>query len=80
MALFEKNGSITRVPTAAQEVYDVSGAGDTVIATLTTMLASGAAIGEAALLANIAGGIVCGEVGIIPIEPDVLRRTVLEKD
>ena len=80
MSLFERNGAVTHIPTFARTVADVSGAGDTVIATLTTMLASGAAIGEAALLANIAGGIVCGEVGIIPIEPDVLRRTVLEKD
>ena len=80
MSLFERNGTVTHIPTFARTVADVSGAGDTVIATLTAMLASGATVGEAALLANIAGGIVCGEVGIIPIEPAVLRRTVLEQN
>ncbi|MBP6671549.1 MAG: bifunctional hydroxymethylpyrimidine kinase/phosphomethylpyrimidine kinase, partial [Bacteroidetes bacterium] len=80
MSLFERNGAVTHIPTFARTVADVSGAGDTVIATLTAMLASGATVGEAALLANIAGGIVCAEVGIIPIEPAVLRRTVLEQN
>lgn len=80
MSLFERNGTVTHIPTFARTVADVSGAGDTVIATLTAMLASGATIGEASLLANIAGGIVCGEVGIIPIEPAVLRATVAEQE
>ncbi|MFZ4619594.1 MAG: D-glycero-beta-D-manno-heptose-7-phosphate kinase [Bacteroidota bacterium] len=79
MSLFERNGTVTHIPTFARTVADVSGAGDTVIATLTAMLASGGTIAEAALLANIAGGIVCGEVGIIPIEPSVLRKTVMEQ-
>ena len=56
----------------------VSGAGDTVIATLTMMLACGADIQEAALIANYAGGIVCSEVGIVPIEPAALRSTILK--
>ncbi|MFA6455259.1 MAG: D-glycero-beta-D-manno-heptose-7-phosphate kinase [Bacteroidota bacterium] len=78
MSLFEKNGSVSHIPTKARKVADVSGAGDTVIATLTAMLASGASVAEAAALANYAGGIVCGEVGIIPIDPLLLRTTVLE--
>ncbi|MFA6467722.1 MAG: D-glycero-beta-D-manno-heptose-7-phosphate kinase [Bacteroidota bacterium] len=78
MSLFEKNGAVSHIPTKARKVADVSGAGDTVIATLTAMLASGASVAEAAALANYAGGIVCGEVGIIPIDPSVLRATVLE--
>jgi rfaE bifunctional protein kinase chain/domain len=78
MSLFEKNGSVTHIPTNARNVADVSGAGDTVIATLTAMLASGATIGEAALLANCAGGIVCGEVGIITIDPAILHSTIFE--
>lgn len=73
MSLFEKSGTVTHIPTRAREVADVSGAGDTVIATLTAMLAAGAAINEAALLANIAGGIVVGEVGIVPIRPQDLE-------
>ncbi len=79
MSLFEKNGTITHIPTNARHVADVSGAGDTVIATLTIMLAAGASIREAATLANYAGGIVCGEVGIIPIDPAVLRSTILAR-
>jgi rfaE bifunctional protein kinase chain/domain len=78
MSLFEKNGAVTHIPTNARKVADVSGAGDTVIATLTAMLSAGASISEAALLANYAGGIVCGEVGIITIDPAILRSTIFE--
>ena len=79
MSLFEKNGTVTHIPTKARKVADVSGAGDTVIATLTVMIASGASFAEASTLANYAGGIVCGEVGIIPIDPGMLRSAVLEQ-
>ncbi|PJB01700.1 MAG: D-glycero-beta-D-manno-heptose-7-phosphate kinase, partial [Ignavibacteria bacterium CG_4_9_14_3_um_filter_36_18] len=58
---------------------DVSGAGDTVISTLTMALAAGADILEASYLANYAGGIVCEEVGIIPIERDKLFNTVSDQ-
>lgn len=78
MTLFEKSGETTHVPTAARKVADVSGAGDTVIATLTMGLAAGATIREASWLANIAGGIVCGEVGIVPITADALREAAKE--
>lgn len=80
MTLFEKDGKITHIPTHARTVADVSGAGDTVIATLTAMLASGASVAEASMLANVAGGIVCGEVGIIPIDPEVLRSTIVHPE
>ncbi|MFC1808653.1 D-glycero-beta-D-manno-heptose-7-phosphate kinase [Candidatus Omnitrophota bacterium] len=63
MVLFEKNGDITKIPTAAQEVFDVSGAGDTVIAVFAMALAVGVSLKEAAILANIAAGIVVGKVG-----------------
>jgi bifunctional ADP-heptose synthase (sugar kinase/adenylyltransferase) len=63
------------VETTARKVADVSGAGDTVIATLTMALVSGTSVREAATLANIAGGIVCGEVGIMPINPVLLQTT-----
>lgn len=79
MSLFEQNGAVSHIPTHAREVADVSGAGDTVIATLTAMLASGANIYEAATLANIAGGIVVGEVGIVPIRPEQLQAAIEEQ-
>src|SRR3989338_7151058 len=63
MILFEKNGSVTKIPTAAQEVYDVSGAGDTVIAVFAMALAVGATMKEAAILSNCAAGIVVGKLG-----------------
>ncbi len=63
MILFEGNDDPIHVNTAAREVYDVTGAGDTVIATLATALASGASMTDAALLANHAAGIVVGKVG-----------------
>jgi rfaE bifunctional protein kinase chain/domain len=76
IAIFEKNKEEKRMPTKARKVADVSGAGDTVISTLTVALAAGANILEASYLANYAGGIVCEEVGIIPIEIDKLFSTV----
>lgn len=63
MSLFEKNGKITHIPTFAREVYDVSGAGDTVIATLTLSHAAGATLSESAILANHAAGVVVGKAG-----------------
>ncbi len=77
IALFEKGKSdFRRVPTKARKVSDVSGAGDTVISTLTLALASGGSLVESAYLANYAGGIVCEEVGIVPIEADKLFNQV----
>jgi rfaE bifunctional protein kinase chain/domain len=63
LMLLEGDEEPTYVPTAAREVYDVTGAGDTVIATLAGALASGASMLEAAMLANHAAGIVVGKVG-----------------
>jgi D-glycero-beta-D-manno-heptose-7-phosphate kinase len=77
MSLLDNQGALSHLPTRAQHVADVSGAGDTVIATLTMALASGASIHESANLANFAGGVVCGEVGIVPIMPDALLSRVL---
>ncbi len=61
--LLEGNGPPVFVQTAAREVYDVTGAGDTVIATLAAALAAGASMTEAAVLANHAAGIVVGKLG-----------------
>ena len=77
MALFESDGSISHVPTKARNIADVSGAGDTVISTLTMALACGATVREAATLANFAGGIVCGSVGIVPIDKRELMDAVI---
>ncbi len=63
MALLEKDRELFTIPTVAKEVYDVTGAGDTVAATLTLGLASGLDYAEAAALANYAAGIVVGKVG-----------------
>ena len=72
MALFNSRNEARFVPTRARKVHDVSGAGDTVISTLTLALTAGASFEEAASLANHAAGIVCGEVGIVPITPEAL--------
>ena len=80
IALFEKGKkNEQRIPTKARKVSDVSGAGDTVISTLTMALASDAKIDEAAYLANYAGGLVCEDVGIVPINKEKLFNTVLEE-
>jgi D-glycero-beta-D-manno-heptose-7-phosphate kinase len=63
MMLLEGAGAPVYVATAAREVYDVTGAGDTVIATLAAALAAGSSLIEAAALANHAAGIVVGKVG-----------------
>jgi rfaE bifunctional protein kinase chain/domain len=78
MILLEQNGSPAHVETKARHIADVSGAGDTVIATLTMAMVAGASVGESATLANYAGGIVCGEVGIVPIDKNVLNQTILK--
>lgn len=76
IAVFRKDKPEKRMPTKARRVADVSGAGDTVISTLTLALAAKADVIEASYLANYAGGIVCEEVGIIPIELDKLFDTI----
>ena len=62
MTLYTAEGELT-VPAQAREVYDVSGAGDTVIAVTAAMLAAGASLEEAVRVANRAGGIVVGKLG-----------------
>src|SRR5438093_5011279 len=60
------------VPTVAQEVFDVSGAGDTVIASFTLAIAAGAAPVEAAIMSNHAAGVVVGKVGTATVSPEEL--------
>ena len=74
MSLFERNGKVTHIPTCAQEVYDVSGAGDTVIATLTLSHASGATLKESAIIANHAAGVVVTKIGTAVVtQRDILK-------
>ena len=75
MMLLEGDGEPVYVETAAREVYDVTGAGDTVIAALAGALATGATMLEAAALANHAAGIVVGKVGTATATADELLTT-----
>lgn len=77
MSLFERETD-THIPTVAKEVYDVSGAGDTVIGVLALSLAAGASFREAAVLANFAAGVVVGKIGTATVTPDELTDAVAE--
>lgn len=69
MILAGKDGHITRIAAMAREVFDVSGAGDTVTAWVGTALAAGASMAEAAQLANYAAGIEVGKAGVATVSP-----------
>jgi D-beta-D-heptose 7-phosphate kinase/D-beta-D-heptose 1-phosphate adenosyltransferase len=74
LALQRRDGTLLRVPTAARDVYDVSGAGDTVAAALAVALACGASVTEAALLANHAAGVEVGKAGVATVSPQELTE------
>ena len=76
MALFERGKEMVLVPTRAREVFDVTGAGDTVIGVMALVLAAGASFREAAELANYAAGIVVGKVGTATVSPDELKEAI----
>ncbi|KPK98394.1 MAG: hypothetical protein AMJ95_04430 [Omnitrophica WOR_2 bacterium SM23_72] len=80
MWLFLKDGSNQHIPTVVQEVFDVSGAGDTTIATFTLALCCGATPQEAAALANFAAGIVVGKVGTAVITAKELWERIQNYD
>lgn len=67
-----RQDSCTQIPAAARQVYDVSGAGDTVVAVAAAAIAAGVPIEGAVTLANLAAGIVVGKVGTVPIQRDEL--------
>ena len=77
MTLFEP-GTRLHESTKAREVYDVSGAGDTVIATLGVMLGAGASLAEAMRVANYAAGIVVGKLGTAVVHPHELAAALRE--
>lgn len=76
MVLRSESGESLHIPTVAREVFDVSGAGDTVTAFLAVGLAAGASIEEASVLANLAAGIEVGKPGVAVIPPEELRELV----
>ena len=77
MALFEREGPVTFMPIhGSDQIADVTGAGDTVISTFTVALAAGAAPGEAAWLANVAGGVVVMKRGTGIVTPRELRESL----
>ncbi|MDR1696453.1 MAG: D-glycero-beta-D-manno-heptose-7-phosphate kinase [Endomicrobium sp.] len=78
MTLIEANNKITNIPTRAKEVYDVTGAGDTVISAMTLALSAGANLATAAEIANFAAGIVVSKLGTATTTPEELKKTISE--
>ena len=76
MALLQGDDELVTIPTTAKEVYDVTGAGDTVAATLALSLAAGCSMREAAVLANHAAGIVVGKIGTACVSANELRAAM----
>jgi D-beta-D-heptose 7-phosphate kinase/D-beta-D-heptose 1-phosphate adenosyltransferase len=76
MSLYEADGASWHLPTQARQVYDVTGAGDTVIGTLALALSTGASIKNGAILANHAAGIVVGMVGTATVSPEQLSEVL----
>jgi len=72
MSLFEPGRLPLHIPTVAREVFDVTGAGDTVVSVLALALARGASLPQAAGLANLAAGVVVGEFGTVPVTREQL--------
>ena len=75
MLLCQRDQKPFHIPTVAREVFDVSGAGDTVIATFTLAIAAGASPLEAAIISNHAAGIVVGKIGTATVAPDELLQS-----
>lgn len=78
MLLCQRNQKPFHIPTVAQEVFDVSGAGDTVIASFTLAIAAGASPTEAAIFSNHAAGVVVGKVGTATVTPEELVASFQE--
>ena len=80
MTLLRPDFPELHLPARAQEVFDVTGAGDTVIAVLASAIAAGESISDATALANIAAGLVVGKLGTAAISGPELRRAILEEE
>ena len=79
ISLFTAQGSIAHFPTEAREVFDVSGAGDTVVATIGAALAVGLSLADAVKLSNLAAGIVVGKLGTSTVTPAEIFNLVLRR-
>jgi D-beta-D-heptose 7-phosphate kinase/D-beta-D-heptose 1-phosphate adenosyltransferase len=77
MTLFEGTDPPRHIPTMAREVFDVTGAGDTVIAIMTLGLAAGLGFPDAAVLSNVAAGVVVGEVGTSTVTAEKLKNRIM---
>jgi len=80
MTLVTGKGDAIHLPTEAREVFDVSGAGDTVVACLASAIAGGASLSDAARIANVAAGIVVGKIGTAVVYPDELISVLHHHD
>jgi len=80
MSLFQNGGQESYFPAHARQIYDVTGAGDTVVATFALALAAGADYVESAILANHAAGVVVAKVGTATVSLDELRRSLASYD
>ncbi len=79
MVLVMKDGSTTHIPSIARDIYDVSGAGDTVTAWMGTALAAGASVRESAQLANYAAGVGVGKAGVATVSPEEVLAVYEER-
>jgi rfaE bifunctional protein kinase chain/domain len=79
MSLFQPRAPVEHFPTERREIFDVTGAGDTVVAVCALALASGASYGEAAVIANLAAGLVGDEVGTVAVPLERLERTIKDQ-
>jgi rfaE bifunctional protein kinase chain/domain len=79
MVLVMKDGSSTHFPSIARDIYDVSGAGDTVTAWMGTALAAGASVRESAQLANYAAGVEVGKAGVATVSPEEVLAVYEER-
>jgi len=79
MSLFRPRGAVSHFPTEPRDVFDVTGAGDTVVAVCALALGCGARYEDAAMLANIAAGFVGDEVGAVAVPAEKLIRSIKEK-
>ena len=80
MLLLPAAGTPVRVPARAREVFDVSGAGDTVVATLALSLAAGGTMEEGVILSNLAAGVVVGKLGTAALGAEELLKAVRAQD
>ena len=85
LSLFRRIGvdrelRVDHIPTQAREVFDVTGAGDTVVATFTLAVAAQADMFDAARLSNLAGGVVVGEIGCVAVTPQRLSQAIRREE